>query len=186
MDDTSNLRWPAYADWPLFPFEGELRLKAPTLHPDPPRSGDPGGSPCEVCAEDDDSRYLWVDDHWRVRANPSPSSVPALVFLETREHIDLHQLSGELAAELGLMIVRLERAIHSIGNIGRVHVYRWGDGGSHFHLWFYGRPAGVMSMLGFGMTFWEPVMPLTPQDVWDANIATIAQALAKGGGRALI
>ena len=31
MPDESELRWPVYVDWPLFPFEGDLRLKAPTI-----------------------------------------------------------------------------------------------------------------------------------------------------------
>ena len=88
--------------------------------------------------------------------------------------MDLDGLTDELAAELGQMIMRIERAIHAVGDIGRVHVQRWGDGASHFHMWFYGRPAGVMSMLGFGMTLWEPVLPPTPDDVWEQNLAIVA------------
>ena len=184
--EPSNLRRPKYVDWPLFPFEGELRLKQPTFRPDPPRSGEPGGSACEVCAYSDDE-YIWVDDHWRVCQSPSAqSSVPALVLLETREHMDLDGLTDALAAELGPMIMRIERAIHAVGNIGRVHVYRWGDGASHFHMWFYGRPAGVMSMLGFGMPFWEPVLAPTPDDVWEQNLAIVARELAKDGGQAIV
>ncbi len=36
---------------------------------------------------------------------------------------------------------------------------RWGDGGAHFHMWFFARPAGSFNLLGFGMPFWEPVLP---------------------------
>jgi hypothetical protein len=110
--DESPLALPAYVDWPLFPFEGELRVKSPT--------------------------------------RDEPPSVPVLVILETRVHVDLDGLDGELAAELGQMIVRLDRAIRSVGNVGRVHVHRWGDGAEHFHLWFFARPVGSMNMLGFG------------------------------------
>src|SRR5207245_1021549 len=80
---------PAYVDWPIFPFEGELRVKAPTfLDADLVRSGEPGGSPCASCAASDDD-FIWVDDHWRVIASAKPSVVPALLFLETRAHVDL-------------------------------------------------------------------------------------------------
>jgi hypothetical protein len=186
MPDESELRWPVYVDWPLFPFEGDLRLKAPMIRDaDPIRAGEPGGPPCSACADEDD-QFIWVDHHWRVRAKHPPSSVPALVFLETREHVDLDGLSADLAAELGVMIVRLDRAIQAVGGIGRVQAYRWGDGGSHFHMWFYGRPVGVISMCGFGMPFWEPVMPPTPVDVWEQNLAVVARELARHGGRAII
>ena len=58
-------------------------------------------------------------------------------------------LDDELAGGLGRMIVRLDRAIQAVGGIGRVQVARWGDGGSHFHMWLYGRPRGASQLLGF-------------------------------------
>jgi hypothetical protein len=185
MSEEAELRWPGYVDWPLFPFEGDLRLKSPMVRDsDPPRAGESGGSECSGCTDADDA-FVWVDEHWRVRAQDPPSSVPALVFLETREHVDLDGLSDGLAGELGQMIVRLDRAIQAIGDIGRVHAYRWGDGGAHFHMWFYGRPVGLISMCGFGMPFWEPIMPQTPDDIWEHNLAIVARELAKNGGRAI-
>ena len=43
--DMSSLRWRTYVEWPLFPFEGDLRLKTPMFgNADPPRAGEPGGS----------------------------------------------------------------------------------------------------------------------------------------------
>lgn len=32
--------------------------------------------------------------------------------------------------------MRVARAVAAVGEIGRVHVCRWGDGGAHFHVWF--------------------------------------------------
>ncbi|MFT3853028.1 MAG: hypothetical protein QM733_09850 [Ilumatobacteraceae bacterium] len=41
-------------------------------------------------------------------------------------------------------------------------------------------------MLGFGMPLWEPILPPTPADVWERNLAIVAAELAKHGGRAVI
>lgn len=172
-----------YADWPIFPFEGDVRLKpiAAPLEADVPRSGDPGGTPCRTC-DTPDTDYIWVDDHWRIRAGEYPTGVPAMLFLECRDHVDMDGLDDALAAELGQLIVRLDRAIQAIGNVGRVHVNRWGDGASHFHLWFFARPVGVWQMSGFFMPVWAKAYPATPIDVWERNLSTIAAALVTSGG----
>lgn len=172
-----------FADWPIFPFEGDIRVKAvaPPLKADAPRAGEPGGQPCGSCAADDDD-YIWVDDHWRVRAGAYPAGVPVQVFLETRDHIDMDALDDARAAELGQLIVRLDRSIQAIGGIGRVHVNRWGDGGSHFHLWFFARPAGVWQMSGFFMPVWNKIYPPTPADEWQRNLDTVARQLAEVSG----
>jgi hypothetical protein len=174
---------PGFVSWPSFPFEGEMRIRQP-----PPesvelrRAGDPGGPPCR-CPEPDTS-FLWVDDNWRVRA-AEPKAVP-LVFLESREHVDLDQLPTALAAELGTMIVRLERAIRSTGDIARVHIHRWGDGSAHFHMWFFGRPTGALHLLGLGTTMWTEILPAMPRDEWDVCMRAIALDLARDGGSALL
>jgi hypothetical protein len=184
--DASPLALPPYVDWPLFPFDGELTVRSPlTRDADPPRAGEPGGAPCTACADGDDA-FIWVDEHWRVRAKDVPAGVPVLVFLESREHVDLGGLDDERACELGSLMVRLERAIHSVGNIGRVHVNRWGDGAEHFHLWFYGRPVGAFNLLGFGMALWEPILPPIAEDIWRSNLAAVAHELARHGGRSMI
>jgi diadenosine tetraphosphate (Ap4A) HIT family hydrolase len=184
--DERSSALPAYVDWPLFPFEGELRVKAPMqLDADRMRSGEPGGPPCGSCPKDDDA-FIWVDDHWRVFAGSEPPSVPVLVFLETRAHVDLDGLDAERAAELGPMIVRLDRAIRAVGKVGRVHVHRWGDGAEHFHLWFYARPVGSIHLAGFGMPLWEPILPPISETDWRANQVTVARALAQDGGRSIV
>lgn len=158
-------------------------LRKPPHPSDRPRTGEPGGGPCPACAAPDDE-YIWVDERWRVSA-ARPSGVPVQLFLETREHLDLDDLDHERAGELGQLIVRLDRAIQAIGGIGRVHVARWGYGGSHFHMWFYGRPRGAGQMLGFCLPMWALILPSTPQDVWQANIAVVAAELAKVSGTAI-
>ena len=63
-----------------------------------------------------------------------------VLILESRSHLDLGDLPNLHAAELGVMTVRIERAIRSLDGVERVHVNRWGDGAAHFHQWFLGAP----------------------------------------------
>ena len=185
-DDTDRLPLPGFVAWPIFPFEGDMRVREvmPRRSEDYPRDGEPGGQPCGSCAAPD-SEYIWADEHWRVKPPITPSGAPVLLFLESRDHLDLDDLDDDLAAELGVLIVRLDRVIQSVGGIGRVHVNRWGDGGSHLHLWFYGRPVGDTQMIGFCLPLWAQTLPPTPEDEWNRNLAAIATELARHGGRSM-
>lgn len=162
---------------PLFPVTGEqLRVKdpLPRAASDAPRSGEPGGDPCASCAAGDDE-YLWANERWRVRAGIRASVKQ--VFLETRAHVDLSDMSASQAAELGPVLQRIERAMLATGDVGRVHIHRWGDGAAHFHLWLYGRPLGDPQMLGFGLVLWTMLLPRMDEDEWAAAMAAIATAL---------
>jgi hypothetical protein len=174
---------PEYVQWPTFPFEGALRLKVPPALRDTDRirSGEPGGPPCGSC-EPTDEGYAWANDRWRVRAT-KPNALPMQLFLQTRAHLDMEDLDDDMAGELGRLTVRLDRAIQRIGGVGRVHVNRWGDGGSHFHLWFMARPLGARHMLGTFMPLWADALPPTPADVWQANLAIVAAAMAETDGQ---
>ena len=185
-DSTDDATLPGFVHASIFPFEGDFQVKAlkPPHPTDRPRSGEPGGGPCGSCAAGDDD-YIWVDEHWRVRA-AQPSGVPIQLFLETRAHVDMDDLDDDRAGELGQLTVRLDRAMQAVGGIGRVHVSRWGDGGSHFHMWFYGRPLGASQLLGFCLPMWAMILPPTPDDVWNRNLATVADHLAAVGGRSMI
>lgn len=184
--EDDRLPLPQFVKAAIFPFEGDMRVKQfkPLFPTDRPRTGEPGGGPCDAC-DQPDSAYIWVDDHWRVLAT-RPSGVPLQLFLETRDHLDLEDLDDDRSAELGQLIVRLDRAMQAIGSIGRVHTSRWGDGGSHFHMWFYARPLGASQMLGFCLPMWAMILPPTDQATWDANCAIVATELAKRGGRSMV
>ena len=97
----------------------------------------------------------------------------------------LGDLPNLLAAELGVMTVRLERAIRSIDGVGRVHVNRWGDGSAHLHLWFYARPHGRLQLRGSFLSMWNDILPPVDEATWKENLALIAAWLAEFGGRAL-
>ena len=187
MTSPDPLPLPGFATWPIFPFVGDMRVRevVPRGDHEFPRDGEPGGAPCRSCTAPD-SEFLWVDDFWRVRASTEPSGAPVQVFLETRDHVDLGDLDDDGAAAMGRMIVRLERAIQAVDGIARVHVNRWGDGGSHFHLWFYGRPFGDPQMIGFCLPLWAMTLPPTPDEEWNRNLAVIAAELAEVGGRAMV
>jgi hypothetical protein len=187
MSDAQPFPLPGFVNWPIFPFEGEMRVRRyDELQPhDRPRTGEAGGGPCEACGADDDD-YIWVDERFRVRAPKRVPGVPVQLFLETRAHVDMDELDTTMAAELGVLLVRLDRAMQAVGNIGRVHVSRWGDGGSHFHMWLYGRPLGAQQMLGFCLPMWAMILPPTADDVWRRNLAIVARELTRDGGRSMI
>lgn len=107
-----------------------------------------------------------------------------VLILESRSHLDLGDLPNLLAAELGVMTVRLERAIRSLEGVARVHVNRWGDGSAHLHLWFLARPYGRLQLRGTFLSLWDDILPAIPEEQWRENLAMVAAWLAEFGGRA--
>ncbi len=175
---------PPVAEWDTFPFEGDLRVRPlrPPLEAEAPRHGE-GGVDCLRC-ESRDEDYLWTNERWRLASLPWPSGLPVVVLLEPRAHCDLGDLPAELAAELGPLIVRIEQAILATGEIGRVHVCRWGDGSEHLHWWFMARPARLPQLIGSFAAIWDDILPPLPPDLWRASLAAVAGAMASGGGTA--
>ena len=171
----------------LFPFEGDITtrpIEAPRL-PEPARRGEPGGEPCLACERTPDA-VAWQNERWWVMVGEEPHGLPMVAILQPEAHHDLEDLPPELTAELGPMIQRVARAIGRIEGIGRVHVNRWGDGGSHFHLWFLARPRGMWQMRGAMLAVWDELLPKVPADEWAANRRTVARALAEDGGTARV
>jgi hypothetical protein len=108
-----------------------------------------------------------------------------VLILESRSHLDLGDLPNMLAAELGVMTVRLERAVRSLDGVARVHVNRWGDGSAHLHLWFLARPYGRLQLRGTFLSLWDEILPPIPEYQWRENLALVAAWLAEFGGRPL-
>ncbi|MFI7606859.1 hypothetical protein ACIBTV_17185 [Micromonospora sp. NPDC049366] len=176
---------PDFTHWPSFPFEGDLRVKQldPPVAVEPPRKGE-GSRECTACAAPDEA-YIWVGERWRVRAMDRPTGLPMVLILESRSHLDIGDLPNLLAAELGVMTVRLERAIRSLDGVGRVHVNRWGDGSAHLHMWFLARPYGQLQLRGTFLSLWDSILPPIPEAQWRENLALVAAWLAEFGGRPL-
>jgi len=153
---------------PLVPREPGERVI-----PEPARRGEPGGEPCGICGGDV-TKALWHDDTWTLHA-PVSCSIPGTVWLASIEHVDSFQdLPAAAAASFGPVVARVERAILSLGGFARVHLYRWGDGGAHFHVWFLPRPEGMLEASGMMLPIWEDVLP----NVADEELAAAAQQVA--------
>jgi hypothetical protein len=180
-----NTSLPAFTDWSSFPFEGEFRVKKleEPVAVEPPRKGE-SKADCAKCHTPDNA-YIWVNENWRVRSMDRPSGLPMVLILESRSHLDLGDLPNMLAAELGVMTVRLERAIRSLDGVARVHVNRWGDGAAHLHQWFMARPQGRLQLRGSFLTLWDEILPPIPESQWRENLALIAAWLAEFGGEPL-
>jgi diadenosine tetraphosphate (Ap4A) HIT family hydrolase len=149
------------------------REAAPRQIPEPPRRGEPGGPPCGICGHAT-TRALWSDDNWTLHA-PVGGSLPGAVWIASREHFDsFADMPDHLAAEFGSVVARAERAILALGDVGRVHLYRWGDGGAHFHVWLIPRPLGMLDAAGMMLPIWEDALP----NVTDDELAAAAQRVA--------
>jgi diadenosine tetraphosphate (Ap4A) HIT family hydrolase len=177
-DVDGRLAMPPVHEWETFPFEGDIRVRPllPPVEAEPPRRGE-GGIDCWRCRRGD-SDAVWSDEHWLLSPLDKPSGLPVVLILEPRAHHDLDDLPEALARELGPLAQRIERAVRSVGEIGRVHVCRWGDGSEHFHLWFMARPARVPQLVGSFAAIWDDILPPLPEERWRANLAAVAAALS--------
>lgn len=186
-DERGRLPLPSVAQWDVFPWEvvdGALAAKplaAP--RPEEPREG-AGGVDCGACA-DAGRGVIWANDRWRLRHLSERSGLPLVLILETAEHRDLPDLDDALAAEYGLLAVRIARIVEDLRHVARCHVQRIGDGAEHLHIWFMARTAGLPSIRGSFAVDWDDILPPGPEDVWRADLATVAQRLAAYDGRAV-
>ena len=69
-----------------------------------------------------------------------------------------------MAAELGVLAVRMTRAVEALDAVGRVHLYKFGDGGAHLHAFLLGRPAGMLQLRGSCLTLWDEMLPEVPAE----------------------
>jgi diadenosine tetraphosphate (Ap4A) HIT family hydrolase len=177
-----QLRMPPVETWDTFPFDGDLQPRPlrPPVEREDPRHGE-GGVDCHACTDPDDN-FIWTSERWRLRSFDQPTGLPMIVLLEPRAHYaDPGDLPAELAAELGVLLSRIERAIRELGDIGRVHVCRWGDGSEHLHWWFLARPARLPQLIGSFAAVWDDILPPVPEDVWHADLAALVAALETDG-----
>jgi diadenosine tetraphosphate (Ap4A) HIT family hydrolase len=177
-DSEGRLQAPPLEEWETWPFEGRpsVRPLLPPVDEERPRMG-AGGVGCWRC-ERGDADALWRDDGWRVVPLDRPSGLPAIVVLEPRAHHDIDDLPPERQRELGPLLVRVEAAVRAVGEIGRVHVCRWGDGSEHLHFWFMARPARLPQVVGSFVAIWDDILPPLPEPLRRENLARIAAALA--------
>ncbi|MGD0703933.1 MAG: hypothetical protein ABSA02_29115 [Trebonia sp.] len=182
-DGEGRLPLSRMSGWEVFPFEPDgLRVVplAPPELPEPPRLGE-GGRECRACLAR--RAAVWSDEHWRLVQLGWEPGVPLVLLLETIAHHDLADLPDDLAAELGLLTVRIARAVEALPHIARAHVSRWGDGSAHLHVFFFARPAGFAQLRGTCLALWDDLLPAVPAAHRDRDVAAIANALAAHGGQ---
>ena len=130
----------------------------PRVVPEPRRRGEDGGGECGVCTGFAEAP-VWSDAHFSLHP-PRTCSLPGTLWLASRDHVDsFRDLAPEAAAALGPLIARVETAMLAEPEVARVHVYRWGDGGAHFHLWLMPRPLGMLEASGMMLPLWEDALP---------------------------
>ena len=176
-----RLPLPDQAGWDIFPIEAAgLRVKPldPLTLPEPPRNGE-GDVECWRCSHPDEN-VVWGNERW-VLTTVRPSRLPLSVMLMPREHLDFGDLSDGMAAELGMLTVRITRAVEALDAIGRVHLYKIGDGGAHLHAFLFARPAGMPQLRGSCLTLWEEMLPVVPPEDAAAVLAVAVEALADLG-----
>lgn len=150
--------------------ENELPLKelSPPQFPEPPLSG-AGGVDCSGCNPAAEEWTVLEDDLWRVTALHRDMTFPGAAMLTTRRHATgLSDLTPGEAATFGVLCQRVTRALlsreagspgYGDGRVGRVHLHFWGDGGEHFHVWFFPRPLGYLDLRGSYLVEWEELLP---------------------------
>lgn len=181
--NNTEMKVPVQANWLIFPFEGDMKVRQleDRLPQEMVRTGDPDGKPC-MCQTDDRGSVpspIWSNGRWQVRPirfGEDRAPFPAYM-LETVDHLDIHDLDDQYASELGLLTIKLDRAIMSLGDVGRVHFNRWGDGAYHFHVWFLGRPTGAWQFSGYTLPLWGFTLPPLDDAVHDANDTALAAKL---------
>jgi diadenosine tetraphosphate (Ap4A) HIT family hydrolase len=162
---------------PLVPREASERVI-----PEPPRRGEPGGDTCGICAGVTTSA-VWSDEHWTLHP-PVGGSLRGAVWMASKEHVDSFcDLSADAARTFAEVAGRVEQAILSLGGIARVHLYRWGDGAAHFHVWFVPRPLGMLEARGMMLPLWEDAMENVPDEELRDAAEQVAAALASAGVR---
>jgi diadenosine tetraphosphate (Ap4A) HIT family hydrolase len=186
--DGGRLPMPPSEGWDIFPWEvvdGALTPKV--IQPpgeEPARRGEESSTDCPSCTGIEHDRIVWEDEHWMLTHPGQPGGLPLVLMLHTRGHEDFGQLADELASQYGRISNRLVRIIENLPNIGRVHVSRWGDGGAHFHVWFFARPKGLMPVLGSPAADWNDIIPPGDESVWRQDLHTVATKLSNWGGDA--
>jgi len=186
--EQGRLPTPAMAAWEIFPWEADGGAVVPKVLAAPgaeePRRGEPGGPDCGACSGFAHAEVIWEDEQWVLTTSPEPTGLPLVLTLWSREHLDIGDFDDEHAAELGRIANRLVRILEAMPGIGRAHVNRWGDGSSHFHLWFFARPEGFAQIKGSYAVEWDDILPPVPHEVRRTDLHAVATKLANWGGHA--
>ena len=168
--------------WDIYPYElDSLRIKPlqPLADEEPARRGETAAE-CRCSqgppAPDDGATRIWTNERWHLDLG-ADSGLPVTATLMPFEHHDLGNLPADLAAEMGQLIVTIADAVEHVPSVGRVQLAKYGDGGAHLHLFFFGRPARMLQLRGSPLLDWEENLPRVPLEVLQANARVVAERL---------
>jgi hypothetical protein len=173
--------------WDVFPFElDSLRLKPlqPLADVEPARSGEEAAE-CRCLLPPDpalDDQIAWSNERWALTIEPG-MKLPLALILRPVAHCDLPTVPDRLAEEMGRLVVAISAGLEALPSVGRAQVAKYGDGGAHLHLFFFGRPARMLQFRGSPLLDWEENLPPVPLEVIRANAEFVAErVLARVGG----
>lgn len=126
------------------------------------------------------ARVAWSNERWLLVA--LDMKLPVSFILRPVGHFDIADLPDDLAAEMGLLVVRIAAAVEELPSVGRCHIGRYGDGGAHAHPFFFGRPARMPQLRGSCLLDWEENLPPVPPEVTRANASYVAARLVERVG----
>lgn len=172
--------------WDIYPYElDSLRIKPlqPLADAEPARRGEDAA---DCWCTDADAQLpvagiAWRNERWRLIVG-NDTRVPVFLILEPLVHCDLSTVPDEIAGEMGQLVVKVSAAVEELPSVARTQLYRFGDGGAHLHLMFFGRPARVLQLRGSPLLDWEENLPVVPVDVHRANAAHVGRRLVEAVG----
>jgi diadenosine tetraphosphate (Ap4A) HIT family hydrolase len=175
----------AMPGWDIFPFELDgLRIKPlePLADSEPPREGeDPADCFCQRPMPADRAAWVaWRNERWLLMS--LDMKLPVSFILRPVQHVDIADMSDDLAAEMGRLMVAVTAAVEELPSVGRCHIGRYGDGGAHAHPFFFGRPARMLQLRGSCLLDWEENLPHLPDDVRRANAGHVGRRLVERFG----
>ena len=147
--------------------------------PEPPRRGEPGGEPCGVC---DGTHHRPGLGRRALDAPPAAAAAACRARCGWRRRStsdSFGDLSPEAQAAFGRRAPGSSRA-DGARRRRRVHLYRWGDGGAHFHVWFMPRPLRDGRSRGMMLPLWEDVLPNVTDDECRSLAEKVAAVLESG------
>lgn len=165
-----------------------LRELSPPVTTEPALGG-AGRVDCPACKGEPDQWSLYEDELWRVRALHHDMSFPGTAMLTSIRHAkSVAELTPQEAATFGVMCGRITQALldrpagsagFGDGRVGRVHMHFWGDGGEHFHVWFFPRPFGYLDLRGSYLVEWEELLPPASEEDLLAAAADLRARLTR-------
>lgn len=171
--------------WDIFPFElDSLRIKPlqPLAQAEPPRAGeDPAQCRCAEALPEDDGTLVWSDERWRLTVI-ADTGLPIALSLGPIQHMDLPTMPADWAAQFGQLTAVISAGIEALPSVGRAQLAKYGDGGAHLHVWFFGRPARMLQLRGSPLLDWEENLPRVPLQVLQANARPVGEAMVAAFG----